>query len=56
MKQRECQPVLARVTGTVAEVVGTFAVAVHDLVGAETVFRAHLEMLVAQGHDGPEQQ
>ena len=54
----ECQgqSVLARVTGTMPNVVMALAVAINYLVAAETIFRAHLEMLVTQGHNGSEQQ
>ncbi len=46
---------LARVTGTVAKVVMALAVAIYYLVVAKTIFRPHLEILVAHQHDGPEQ-
>ena len=54
----ECQrqSVLARVTGTVPEVVMALTVAIYYLVVAKTIFRPHLETLVTQRHDGPEQQ
>ena len=47
---------LARVTSTMPNVVMALAVAIYYFVDAKTIFRPHLEMLVAQRHDGPEQQ
>ena len=47
---------IARVTGTVPEVVMEPAAVIYYLVVAKTIFRPHPKMLAAQRHNGLEQQ
>ena len=56
MIECQCQSVLARVTRTMTDIVMALAVAIHYLIVAKTIFRPHLEMMVAQRHNGPKQQ